>query len=293
MSAHLPQLLSASTRSMTASSIADRSARDPLGLKMVHRPPQERKVDIIFVHGLGCSSRMTWSKNHDLDYFWPLKFLPSEPEIGDARILTFGYNANFRPGSGKNSMSVLDFAKGLLYDLKYATDEPVPELEDLRLGEKLIIFVVHSMGGLIVKEAYMQGKDDPKYASIIQAISSIIFLSTPHRGTNLAETLNRILKVSFASAPMQSISELVAGSQTVQKLNESSDMWPKSCRSSRFTRHGRRPCSRARPRSWCWRRSHLCLAIRARYPNPSTPTTMVSASTAAPMIRAMSLSGMC
>lgn len=72
----------------------------------------------------------------------------------------------------------------------------MPELEDLRLGEKPIIFLVHSMGGLIVKEAYMQGKDDPEDASIIKAILSIIFLSTPHRSTNLAEILNRILKVS-------------------------------------------------------------------------------------------------
>lgn len=32
-------------------------------------------------------------------------------------------------------MSVLDFAKDLLYDLKFAKDESVPELEDLRMGE--------------------------------------------------------------------------------------------------------------------------------------------------------------
>ena len=78
---------------------------------------------------------MTWSKNRDLEYFWPLKFLPLEPEIKEARILTFGYNANFKPGSGKNKMSVLDFAKDLLYDLKYAKDEDSPDLEDLRMGE--------------------------------------------------------------------------------------------------------------------------------------------------------------
>lgn len=165
---------------------------------------------------------MTWTKDHNLDNFWPLKFLPHEPEIGDARIMTFGYNAKFKPGGGgQNTISVLDFAKELLYDLKYATDESSPELEDLRLGQKPIIFLVHSMGGLIVKEAYMQGKDDPKYAAIIKAITSIIFLSTPHRGTNLAETLNRILKVSLVAKPMQFISELASGSQTVQKLNES------------------------------------------------------------------------
>jgi triacylglycerol esterase/lipase EstA (alpha/beta hydrolase family) len=66
----------------------------------------------------------------------------------------------------------------------------------------------------------MQGQYDPTYKSIIKAVSSIIFLSTPHRGTNLAETLNRILQVSFITSPMQFIAELAAGSQTMQKLNE-------------------------------------------------------------------------
>ncbi|KFY91850.1 hypothetical protein V500_04437 [Pseudogymnoascus sp. VKM F-4518 (FW-2643)] len=76
------------------------------------------------------------------------------------------------------------------------------------------------MGGLIVKEAYMQGQNDPIYEGIIKSISSMIFLSTPHRGTNLAETLNRILQVSFVTSPMQFIAELASGSQSLQKLNE-------------------------------------------------------------------------
>ena len=113
----------------------DASNEDPLGLKVIHRPLGERRVDIVFIHGLGGSSRMTWSKDHNLDFFWPLKFLPHETDINEARILTFGYNANFRPGSGKNKMSVLDFAKDLLYDLKYGQDESAEELEDLMMGE--------------------------------------------------------------------------------------------------------------------------------------------------------------
>ena len=67
----------------------------------------------------------------------------------------------------------------------------------------------------------MQGQHDPAYEDIIKAVSSIVFLSTPHRGTNLAETLNRILQVSFVTSPMQFIAELAAGSHTLQKLNES------------------------------------------------------------------------
>ncbi|KAI8955156.1 hypothetical protein F4801DRAFT_529818 [Xylaria longipes] len=194
---------------------------DPLGLKVVHRPSTSRRVDIVFVHGLGGASRRTWSKHGDPSLFWPGTFLPLEPDIKEARILTFGYNSNFRPGSGKSTMSILDFAKELLYDMKYAIDEmSIPNSDNLHMGERPIIFVVHSMGGLIVKEAYIQGQNDPAYTEIIRAISSIIFLSTPHRGTNLAETLNRILRVSIVGNPMQFITELSTGSQTIQKLNE-------------------------------------------------------------------------
>ena len=66
----------------------------------------------------------------------------------------------------------------------------------------------------------MQGQHDPAYMSIIKAVSGMAFLSTPHRGTNLAETLNRILKVSLMASPMQFISELSIGSQTLQRLNK-------------------------------------------------------------------------
>lgn len=232
--------------------------QDPLGLKVIHKPPGDRRVDIVFVHGLGGSSRNTWSKDQDPDFFWPLKFLPFEPGINEARISTFGYNANFRCGSGKNKMSVLDFAKDLLYDLKYAKDESVPELEDLGMGEAsraaptsiysttdkktetyylrgpfygrpcckrgIVLLALDQNGRTLIcltgLQAYMSGQNDPTYEYIIRSVSSIIFLSTPHRGTDLAETLNRILQVSFVANPMQFISELGAGSQTLQKLNE-------------------------------------------------------------------------
>ncbi|KAJ8131152.1 hypothetical protein O1611_g2472 [Lasiodiplodia mahajangana] len=201
--------------------VVGESYSDPLGLQVVYRPPQSRSVDVILVHGLGGASRRTWSKYGNPDLFWPAKFLPVESGIKEARILTFGYNSNFRPGSGKNTMTILDFAKDLLNDMKYAMDEDSQtDGGDLRLGERPIIFIVHSMGGLIVKEACIQGQNDPAYTEIIKSVSSIIFLSTPHRGTNLAEALNRILRATFVTSPMQFIAELAAGSQTLEKLNE-------------------------------------------------------------------------
>lgn len=66
----------------------------------------------------------------------------------------------------------------------------------------------------------MQGQNDPKYESIIKAITAITFLATPHRGTHLAELLDRILRSTFVTNSKQYISELAQNSYTLQKLNE-------------------------------------------------------------------------
>lgn len=110
--------------------------QDPQGLKVVYRPVKDRKADIIFVHGLGGSSRATWSKDHNAGFFWPGLLLPYERDICDARIFTFGYNASFRPSHRKNkNVSILDFAKELLYELRFAKDDSDPELEDFGMGK--------------------------------------------------------------------------------------------------------------------------------------------------------------
>lgn len=109
---------------------SDHSDPGPLGLQVLYTPPNGHKADIVFIHGLGGSSRWTWSKNHKAELFWPLTFLPLEPDLCLARILSFGYNAKFRK-AGNVSTEVLDFAKQLLYDLKLGTDL---EGNDLNIG---------------------------------------------------------------------------------------------------------------------------------------------------------------
>ncbi|KAJ5740559.1 hypothetical protein N7493_000431 [Penicillium malachiteum] len=165
----------------------------PLGLNVVYTPENGHKADIVFIHGLG-----------------------GKPDLCLARILSFGYNANFRK-KGDASTVALDFAKELLFDLKYAKDE---EKKDLNIGAVPLLFVVHSMGGLIVKEAYMQGQNNPEYENIVKAISAILFLATPHRGTNLADILNRLLQSTRVSTSKLYISELSKDSFKLQKPNE-------------------------------------------------------------------------
>lgn len=154
-------------------------------------------------------------KNHDPALFWPELWLPFEPGISTARILTFGYDANWR-GASRSVSNISDFAKELLFEMRFAKGSAG---EDLSLGSKPILFVVHSMGGLVVKKAFLLGLHDENYAKMVSAISAIIFLSTPHRGSNLAETLNRVLSASFQS-PKSFISDLVTCSPAIEELNE-------------------------------------------------------------------------
>lgn len=70
---------------------------------------------------------MSWSWNRDLDFFWPREWLPQEPGIKNARILTFGYNAGFRSQSG-DIFNISDFAKDLLLQMKFGNDANVKSL---------------------------------------------------------------------------------------------------------------------------------------------------------------------
>lgn len=123
-------------------------ANEPLGLNVVYSPTGERVADVVLVHGLGGTSRLTWSWKKDLSLFWPEKWLPFEPGMDQVRILTFGYNANFM-SPGTDLFNIAEFANELLLQMKVGNDEDVSPLE---LGKVPIIFVVHSMGGLVVKK---------------------------------------------------------------------------------------------------------------------------------------------
>ena len=58
------------------------------------------------------------------------------------------------------------------------------------------------------------------FKDIIDAISAITFFSTPHRGINLSDILNRILRASLVSGSKDFIAELVASSRVLERLNE-------------------------------------------------------------------------
>ncbi|MCJ1353732.1 MAG: hypothetical protein MMC33_003719 [Icmadophila ericetorum] len=197
-----------------SSSASTSSVGNPLGLTLVHAYPNPI-CDLVFVHGLGGTSRGTWSWNRDPENFWP-PWLGDDSDLSRTRIFTFGYNAAF--AGSYTSLSILDFAKDLLFRMKTYTGEN--EQDNAQFGEHPIIFVAHSMGGLVVKKAYIIGKSDPQYTDLVARISSIVFLATPHKGSAYAQTLNSILKVSPINSAKAYVAELEKNSSSLQDINE-------------------------------------------------------------------------
>jgi pimeloyl-ACP methyl ester carboxylesterase len=187
-------------------------SRDDLGLHLVV-DRLEPSGDIVFVHGLGGNAWTTWSWERDLNNFWP-SWLEHEEALSAWRVFTFGYDSNWR-GAGAN-LNISDFAKDLVLQLLTFTNP-----NGIAIKPKKVIFVAHSMGGLVVKKAFLLGKQDMQFADIAATFYGIIFLATPHRGAQSASTLNNILSSLPLGPPSKSyVAELQLHSNTLFEINE-------------------------------------------------------------------------
>jgi len=179
-----------------------------LGLNLLHLPSESR-VDLVFIHGLGGGSRKTWSKTSLARDFWPAEWLPKDPAFSCVRIHSYGYDSDWTKANA-NCLNIHHFGRSLLMEL--ATS---PHIES---SASSIVLVGHSMGGLVIKKAYMLARQDRLFTSLAARIRAIYFLGTPHRGSDSAKVLKNILHVA-SSAPSY-VTELVRGSGSLQAIND-------------------------------------------------------------------------
>ncbi|OAP59351.1 hypothetical protein AYL99_06649 [Fonsecaea erecta] len=180
--------------------------RGPLGLNTVYKPTNQTTADLIFVHGLAGGSRKTWTRKQDPALFWP-QWLPQDPAFKDVGVHMFGYDSNW---SNASILNIQDFALSLL---EWVTNSPeIPNAADAPL-----ILLCHSMGGLVAKQAYILSRRNERYQKFSRRLRSVFFLATPHRGSDLAGLLSRILLVS-GSRPF--VNDLRPNSAAIQAIND-------------------------------------------------------------------------
>ncbi|KAK3936654.1 hypothetical protein QBC46DRAFT_418605 [Diplogelasinospora grovesii] len=194
-----------STRKNTSSSgsfsrsntLVDDGGADPkgtLGLCLLHAPSYPL-LDFIFVHGLGGGSRKTWSKTESISDYWPGEWLPKDPAFKDDK---------------ENCLNIHHMGKSLLAEM--ATS---PYISD---SDTSLVLIGHSMGGLVIKKAYMLARQDPAFGSLADRVYAIYFLATPHRGSDSAKLLKNILWA--ASSSRAYVADLVRSSGTLQSIND-------------------------------------------------------------------------
>jgi pimeloyl-ACP methyl ester carboxylesterase len=162
-----------------------------------------RRGDVVFVHGLNGDARATWQPEGKPGRFWPSWLCEDYADIG---VWSIGYEASSFGWKG-STMPLADRAVNALI-----------LLESRGIGkEKPVIFITHSLGGLLVKEMLRKATDNsvPEGQQLAAYTRGVVFLSTPHSGSDLASFVDflKVLK------PSDSVRELKPNEPRLRELN--------------------------------------------------------------------------
>ena len=136
-------------------------------------------VDVVFVHGLTGNAYNTWL-HKETGIHWPSALLGQD--LPDTRILSFGYDADivnfWNPASNSRLSS---HAEDLVGDL-------VREREGTDTESRQILFVAHSLGGLVTEYALSHSRHtaEKHIRQVERCTAGIVFLGVPHCGSDLA-----------------------------------------------------------------------------------------------------------
>ncbi|XP_021767646.1 uncharacterized protein LOC110732042 [Chenopodium quinoa] len=177
-------------------------------------------VDIVFVHGLRGGPFKSWRISEDksstksglvekIDQeagkqgtFWPGEWLSAD--FPHARLFTLRYKTNLTQWSGA-SLPLQEVSSMLLEKLVAAD-----------IGSRPIVFVTHSMGGLVVKQLLYQAKTE-NLDNLVNNTVGVVFYSCPHFGSKLADMPWRM---GLVLRPAPTIGELRSGSPKLVELND-------------------------------------------------------------------------
>jgi pimeloyl-ACP methyl ester carboxylesterase len=118
--------------------------------------------------------------------------------IPQARFMTFGYDSVVF--MSHSTSGVADFAIDLLERIRLNRQSAAEANRD-------IVFVCHSLGGIVCKKALVIAHERPEYAPMLDRVRGVIFMGTPHRGSrlaSLAKPLANIINASLLSKRIRS-----------------------------------------------------------------------------------------
>ncbi|XP_034143729.1 protein SERAC1 isoform X2 [Esox lucius] len=197
------------------------------GVYVLHpqcRTSQPIKADVLFIHGLLGAAFKTWrQKDCDLaenemaagaseDYTqcWPKSWLASD--CPNLRILSVEYDTHLSDWRARCP------AENQRMSLAHRSRELLQKLKSAGVGDRPVVWVAHSMGGLLVKKMLLDALKDPEMKELTRNTKGVMFYSVPHRGTFMAEYS---VNVRYLLFPSVEVRELCRDSPALRNLNES------------------------------------------------------------------------
>uniref|UniRef100_Q07NT1 Uncharacterized protein n=1 Tax=Rhodopseudomonas palustris (strain BisA53) TaxID=316055 RepID=Q07NT1_RHOP5 len=140
-------------------------------------------ADIVFVHGLMGSAQETWAHDASPTSFWP-KWLSN---LGNIWIVDYPADLFWWSSTG---MAIPERAKNV-----------VDSLANYGLGSKPIIWIAHSLGGLLVKSMLRASSElnNPNWKRIVEQTRGVVFLGTPHTGASLGTLASLVRTLTSAN----------------------------------------------------------------------------------------------
>ncbi|EEY21230.1 pfs [Verticillium alfalfae VaMs.102] len=210
---------------------------------------ETNQLSIVFVHGFTGHPERTWLQKSPYTYqkqasfgtknvrssrfrgildslkgrpennvYWPRDLLPAI--IPDARVLTYGYDTRISHpfGPQRSQSGVYAIARDFLCELEGRRQSP----------GRPIIFVVHSLGGIVVKEllkASSESLDERAFLKDVHdSTAGVLFFGTPHAGADprglahhIVQSIARAMRISANS---QVLDTLLPSSERLEELRD-------------------------------------------------------------------------
>jgi triacylglycerol esterase/lipase EstA (alpha/beta hydrolase family) len=165
------------------------------------------RVNVVFVHGLGGHAYDNWCQGAEGNTFWPVWLARDIPGLA---AWTLAYEAPPTNWLG-TAMPIQDRAKNVLECL----------LGQRELRGLPLVFVCHSLGGLVVKQVLRaadgrRAYGDPEAKGFLDSVKGIVFIATPHTGSIQATLLDKLRLIAWPSA---STVDLIKNNANLRDLN--------------------------------------------------------------------------
>jgi protein SERAC1 len=164
-----------------------------LEVVQIGKPRAKPLADVTFVHGLDGDGLTTWNAGDKTKpKYWPAWLAEDLPQT---QVWSLSYPAPKTDWtSSRNRAMALPYRATSVRNL----------LSSHGIGTRPVMFITHSLGGLLVKQMLRQSAEgaNEKGRQLAQETKAVVFLATPHQGSSLASVAGLLSRISRRAVPV-------------------------------------------------------------------------------------------